>query len=237
MEDDQVLDAIKKLDARRLHEEPHEENTIKYPKEIYKDINGKEMTNPERLWGEGMNRRHAYYLGHEAGYAKCLAEQADPLAGYSNLTAAISAGEPIDYEKLDGLNVKCVNPDVGKLRGVLVRNRRLKPDTSDAWWGESETASYINALYDGWKGNDGWSLWVEGEVPLRRKTAEQLPLGMCFEGEYHNSRIELAQVIANRYGKRLVTDHEEKNIGGYAEEEVEVVKEYGIGTFQKPEGK
>lgn len=26
---------------------------MEYPEEIYKDINGKEVTNPERLWGEG----------------------------------------------------------------------------------------------------------------------------------------------------------------------------------------
>lgn len=166
----------------------------------------------------------------------CNIEQADPLAGYSNLTEAISAGEPIDWEELDGKKVQCVKPGVGTLRGTLERDALIAAELPGAWWSGTMDA-YDIALRSGCCGENGWTLWVEGEIPLRRKTADQLPLGMCFEGEYHNSRIELAQVIANGYGNRLVTDLAEKNIGGYREEEVEVIEEYGIGTFQKPEGK
>ena len=41
---------------------------------------------------------------------------ADPLAGFSNLTAAISAGEPIDWEKLVRRKVQYVKPGFGAFR-------------------------------------------------------------------------------------------------------------------------
>lgn len=237
MEDDQVLDAIKKLDAHRLHEEPHEENTMKYPKEIYKDINGKEMTNPERLWGEGMGRRHAYDLGHEAGYAKCLADRSDPLSGYSNLTEAIKAGEPIDYEKLDGLKVQCVKSGVGTLYGTLKRDDEVAAEHCEAWWNGLMDESYTTALWSGWNDKHGWTLYVEGEIPLRRKTADQLKLGTYFLGQLKGESPYLAYV-----GRPLATDTE-KTIY-YAPEMLKsitpasewvVLEEYG--PFQKPEDK
>ena len=161
---------------------------MKHPEEIYKDFNGKKLTDPERLWGEGMYRRHAYDLGHEAGYAKCLADradqadQSDPLDGYSNLTAAISAGEPIDYEKLDGLKVQCVNPDVGESRGVLKRDYECFVNHVDGWWVGGMDSSYVEAFCSAWDDRHGWTLWIEGEIPLRRKTADQLEVGTYFRG-------------------------------------------------------
>lgn len=207
---------------------------MEYPEEIYATRDGGFLTSKQRKnAGPGWVCHHTYKVGYEADKA----EQSNPLPGYSNLTEAISAGEPIDWERLDGKNVQVVNPDVGSLEGEFKRDPRFSADLPAGWWHTDMDRVYVDACVKGWGGNGGWVLWIEGEIPMRRKTADQLPLGMCFEGKYHGSRIELAQVIANRYGNRLVTDHAVKNIGGYAEEEVEVIKEYGIGTFQEPEGK
>lgn len=214
---------------------------MEYPEEIYKTRDGGSLAPEMRssIFNVAWGRRHAYKVGHEAGYAeglaKGLAEQSDPLAGYSNLTAAIKAGEPIDWELLDGLKVKCVNRYVGTLRGVLMRNRRLKPDTSDAWWDEEATASYINALYDGWSGKDGWTLWVKGEIPLRRKTADQLPVGHFFTGKILDSQstpILLCVGLTERM--KAVVDGTYFMDSYVPASDWEVIADHG--PFQKPEG-
>lgn len=207
---------------------------MEYPEEIYETtINGGKLGEYQREWGlEGAGRRRAYLLGYEAGKA----EQADPLAGFSNLTEAIKAGDPIDYEKLDGLKVQCVNPDVGTIRGTLKRDPDCLPDICGAWWGMSMDDAYINALVDAWHGQSGWTLWVEGEIPLRRKTADQLPVGTYFRGEVPGYSTRLAYVGGD--------DSDTEKRVHYAPSmekfripasEWEVLEEYG--TFQKPEGK
>lgn len=185
--------------------------------------------------GYGLVYCEAHDVGYGSVLAKGLAEQPDPLDGYSNLTEAIKAGDPIDWEKLDGKKVQCVNPEVGELRGVLVRNSRLEPDTPDAWWDEEGTASYINALYDGWNGNDGWSLYIEGDIPMRRKTAYELEVGTYFLGEVPGYMAGEAYVGGEEFGigKRVHRSPSMIESSIPASEWV-VLEEYG--TFQKPEG-
>lgn len=207
-----------------------------HPEEIYKDINGKELSEPERIWGEGINLRRSYDLGHEAGYAKCLADRSYPLAGYSNLTAAISAGDPIDWEKLDGLKVKCVNPDMGELHGALKRDPACIPDVCGAWWDMSMDDAYTNALVDAWYGKSGWTLYVEGEIPMRRKTADQLEVGHFFTGKVPGANGEnLMCVFVGLGNGKHVRYASDFMLSQYPASEWEVLEEYG--TFQKPEDK
>lgn len=177
--------------------------------------------------------QHAFMAGK--------AEQSDPLTGYSNLTAAISAGEPIDYEKLDGLVAKCVHPTLGNLlyplevdgngRKVIWKNE------GNFWFTTNGGSVWAEALSAAWHGQKGWTLWVEGEIPLRRKTADQLGVGTYFLGQSKGDSPYLAYV-----GRPLI-NVSEKTIY-YAPEmlkaitpatEWEVLEEYG--PFQKPEGK
>lgn len=167
-----------------------------------------------------------------------MADAADPLAGYSNLTAAISAGEPIDWEKLDGKKVQCVNPELrGEIHGTLKRNAEANAGLSGAWRSRDMDEVYNAALWAGWRGKRGWSLYIEGEIPLRRKTADRLKVGTYFLGQVKGESPYLAYV-----GRPLATDAE-KTIY-YAPEMLKaiataadwvVLEEYG--TFQKPEGK
>lgn len=240
METDQVLDAIKKLDARRLHEEPDEENIMEHPEEIYKDINGKEMSESERLWGDGMNRRRAYDLGHEAGYAKCLADTADPLEGYSNLTEAISAGEPIDYEKLEGRFAKCVHPELPNPFpiGNLQVHNESELRTPTGWREPIDSFGTVRryALMHSWWGDYDWTLWVEGDIPMRRKTADQLPVTTFFKGRRvgTNGAGSFMRVGESKNGKFILSAINFLP-SPVSAEEWEVLEEYG--TFQKPEGK
>ena len=161
----------------------------------------------------------------------------DPLAGYSNLTAAISAGEPIDWEKLDGLKVKCVNPEVrGEIHGTLKQDGSLEPYLPGAWWDRFSNAAYINALYDGWYGNDGWTLWAEGAIPTRRKTADQLKVGVYFWGQVKGDSPCLVYVGSlPGSDKKTVYYAPEMFKSSTPASKWVVLEEYG--TFQKPEGK
>ena len=209
---------------------------MEYPEEIYALRNGGLLIPTLRSSASsvGWGRQHAYKVGYEAGKA----EQADPLVGYSNLTEAISAGEPIDWEKLDGLNVKCVNPGLrGELHGTLERDPDCLPDVCGAWWGTGMNDTYLSALVDAWNGIRGWTLYVEGEIPLRRKTADQLDVGTYFLGKNPKFKDESLVCVGGwdihdcksiYYAPSLIKSD-------FPAAKWVVVEEYG--TFQKPEGK
>ena len=157
------------------------------------------------------------------------------LEGYSNLTAAISAGESIDWEELEGLNVQFVKPGVGTLRGTLERDALIAAELPGAWWNGTMDA-YATALRSGWRGENGWTLWLEGEVPLRRKTADQLEPGYFFTGVLSGTTSESLMCVAGelgnvkrvRYASDFMPSHHPAN-------KWEVIEEHG--PFQKPEGK
>lgn len=208
---------------------------MEHPEEIYKDFNGKELSEPERLWGEGINRRRSYDLGHEAGYAKCLADRSDPLAGYSNLTEAISAGEPIDYEKLDGKKVQCVHSEMGTLHRTLKRDTLRPPGVPTSWLDGDKGRSYSYALIDAWRGENGWTLYVEGDIPLIRKTADQLKVGTYFYGEAPSGGPDLVYVGGSSESSKAVYYTPEMFEAISPASEWVVLEEYG--PFQKPEDK
>ena len=170
--------------------------------------------------------KHAF----EAGKA----EQSDPLEGYSNLTEAIKAGEPIDWERLDGLKAQCVQPGSGSLSGKLVRDDCFLANNGSGWKVHGMGADYLTVT--AWYGEDGWSLWIEGDIPLVRKTADQLEVAHFFTGVLSGTTSESLMCVAGelgngkrvRYASDFMPSHHPAN-------KWEVIEEYG--TFQKPEGK
>ena len=201
---------------------------MEYPEEIYQ-VFSDDMS--------GSGRRHAYEVGRNIGYLKGLAERPDPLTGYSNLTVAIKDNEPIDWEKLDGLKVQCVNPNIGTNMGTMRRGAAVPAEFMGAWWDSTMDDAYIEALRAGWNDRRGWTLWIEGEVPLRRKTADQLPDYTYFLGKSGDGKTYLL------YTGRPLRSGTIRNIY-YAPEmmrsftpasEWMVLEEYG--PFQKPDVK
>ena len=212
-----------------------------YPEEIYKDFPtcGSEQGN---IAAHMAGRQHAYDLGYEHGKQA----QGDPQAGWSNLTEAIKAGENIDWERLNGLEAKCVHPELGtlairlQLEEDLDGNLPHPVDSPQAW---HEEGSELEAVIESaWLSNDGWSLWVKGDLPLRKRTADGLVPGTCFRARYTKgdyvhtySRAQAAQID----GKVRVLCFNESMmhvIARYNPAEVGVIEIYGVGTFEKPEG-
>lgn len=186
-------------------------------------------------FGNEPNVKKLVERAFRAGLARNL--PADPLTGFSNLTAAIKAGAPVDWERLDGLKVQCVNPDVGSLQGTLERYNLRPANISSAWWSGDSNGAYITALDDGWKGEDGWTLWVEGDIPMRRKTADQLAPGTGFLGQWRSSDEPELMVLVQFLGERTYRRVKPmvSPAGYFRPEHVEVIEEYGIGTFQNTE--
>lgn len=108
---------------------------------------------------------------------------------WHNLTEAIADGEPIDFEKLDGREIRMVNDDDGReLRGYnLEKHPYLDVEKHSSGWLTKQGIDSNCAsceLEESWNGKGGWKLYVKGELPLRKRTAEQLPFGTEFQGTY-----------------------------------------------------
>ena len=152
-----------------------------YPEEIYKATNesGKEWA--ERIYKTG------FKFGHSIGRDQAkneflLATKPHEKTEWYNLTEQIQAGANIDWEQLDGVPAKCVHESGAVYQHKLVRNKEhyLAPvtmleDYCPVGWG----GAFVNA----WHGDDGWTLFIDRPVPLKRKTADQLELGVEFIGQ------------------------------------------------------
>lgn len=152
---------------------------IQYPEEIFKETHYDE--NGCSLWSRGDYVKRAYRTGLEDGKKSAMSESLD---GYSNLTEAISNGVDIDWPNLDGRMTKCVHREIGTLTGKLEReNFETLLSVGESWFTNKTDLAWGSSIMEAWLGNYGWSLWLEGEIPLKRKTAETLLPGTIFKGQ------------------------------------------------------
>ena len=173
----------------------------------------------------------------ERAFEAGKADQSDPLTGYSNLTDARKNGQPIDWDKLEGLSVRVFNPDISIVRGKMARNKHQPRDKETGWWtyGVHEDI-YTLAFTQGWKGLGGWSLWVKGEIPLIRKTADQLEVAHFFTGVLSGTTSESLMCVASGPGiGKNIRYASDLRPSFHPASKWEVIEEHG--TFQKPEGK
>ncbi|WP_237236042.1 hypothetical protein [Rothia nasimurium] len=216
-----------------------------YPVEIYPKPNERIKDSAERIY--------------DRGYADGQQAQHD-LTGWSNLTEAIKAGERIDWGALDGLEAKCVHSEMGALTIRLDRQEDLDghllhpADEPNAW--HEEGSELEGVIESSWVGNDDWALYIKGELPLRKLTADQLEPGTCFKGkcmgevrdcllyqgrpayyEVDGGEVgpisELKVVGVNLYPQGSREGAEPAPVNWLASQ-VEVLEIYGVGTFSKP---
>ncbi|MFW0120304.1 hypothetical protein ACN08Y_10360 [Rothia sp. P5764] len=195
-----------------------------YPEEIYLTPSGAAITSQKK-------RRMV-----EKAYNMGLANGRDPLAGFSNLTEAIQDGAQIDWSKLDGRKAKCFHFLLGTLTFRLDRNPEFQENYPLGWVkGVSTIApAWKFILEDAWEGCGGWSLWVEGEIPLKLRTADELEPGTGFLGKDLDSGAEgnwiTYKVDADPIRAKLINPKRQE-IDAPADE-IEVIQAYGPGTFQ-----
>lgn len=212
----------------------------KYPEDIYpKRKKEKTAFGIIESWhSTSLDYERAYDLGFRDGRFKERLEASNPLAGWSNLTEAIKAGERIDWEKLDGLEAKCVHPELGALTYKLEHDEIGFRDNPGGWYTDTSTGAWKQAFYDSWMGFQGWTLYIKGDIPLCKLTADQLEPGTCFSGshpEVCEGESVLCVVIGQANGVPGRVLYPGPTISRLASE-VEVVEVYRVGTFEKPEG-
>lgn len=124
--------------------------------------------------GEGMGLMEALEIAHELG-EKHAAEDQDTWT-------LLDHTQPIDYEALDGCEAKCVHDDIGTLFGTLNYRGVAFPMQDARSWSDPQIQPSIWCLVmrQAWDGEEGWKLYVKGELPLRKRTADELPFGTEF---------------------------------------------------------
>ena len=171
--------------------------------------------------------RDAYDLGRENAKLEANVD-----TKWHNLTKAIADSEPIDWEKLDGVPAKSVHESGAEFLHRLSRKEGVGITSLPKMWVDDKSPFYWNdALEHGWRGIGNWTLYIDGEIPMKKKTADELPLAMCFSGK-HESHSEPTTwiVLDNEMGKVCIAPFID---GAIDASKVEVIEEYGIGTLSK----
>ena len=49
---------------------------------------------------------------------------------------------------------------------------------------------FSDAFRNAWGGKAGWTLWLDGEIPMRKQTADALPFGTEFRGKQESRTLD-----------------------------------------------
>lgn len=188
------------------------------------------MTTPYEAYNEGANDLAQHLDIEDDPSTRDLIIESNPYPEDENWTL-FEPSDDIDYDALEGRKAKLVHEDGGELTFTMRRDPgTLSADTYYAW--DAPLHAWMLFLA-GWRGNDGWKLYIQGDLPAKRVTADALEPGTCFDGVAPNgsSYHSLIRIISAQ-GKSLVLST--SSIEYFKAKEVEVTEVYGIGTFQKP---
>lgn len=148
---------------------------------------------------------------------------------YSNLTKAITEGQRIDWEALDGRAGAVTseqNEGATSLEFTFYRDTNYPANTPEGATESDMPAVFGDIISQAWKGEEGMTLWVEGALPLRPVMADTLPLGTCFlDMEGHPCFL-----FENEMGEKKARSFY-ANVSRPAQA-VEVQGAYGVGTFR-----
>lgn len=160
----------------------------------------------------------------------------EELEGFSNLTKAIQEGARIDWERLDGIVAKCLHSEMGILTHKMVRYKKYPQDVPGGWIGDEAPTLWTNAISASWRGHGGWSLWVDGEIPISNRKARELPTLTHFKGLRDGNLYECIVYKAKISGNTWVTAVDYNgSLVNLCPDFVEVLEVYGTGTLQSNE--
>lgn len=198
-----------------------------YPDEIYDCPDGTYAGKREWVrYGPnthaGVMAQRAYNLGREHAKQEATAEPE-----WYNLTEAIASGANIDWEQLDGVKARCAHESGAEFLHHLSKKEGVGIASLPKMWVDSESPFYWDdALKHSWRGIGNWTLWIDCPVPLKRKTADQLEPGTCFtDTENLDSWIVYVDISGDKWAQGI-------GRWGVLASELEVFREYGIGTFK-----
>ncbi len=176
-----------------------------YPAELFETTYAIAV-NPNSM--EALHRK----LGYDLGKKYALADTGD----WHNFTAAIKAGEPIDFEKLDGRKVRFTDGR-NSVETVLEIDRKHDVKSPLGW----NCFSY-HSLSRSWEGKHDWTLWLDGEIPMKKQTADELPFGTQFFGREANGDEWTFIKVTGNYAQKF------NRKGNLTASEIEVIEVLGM---------
>lgn len=216
---------------------------IDFPEEIYRLPDGTLIPTELRNERLGRARKTVYHMGYVDGLAEgrrqgvCLRHEGDPISGLFSLTEALKKGVSINMHELDGRMATCLHPEFGVLQNRLDFYSLFLDDDEGNWYLRTINDTWTHALNLALTGDNGWALWIEGPMPIVKKTADELPVGTCFKALHPKDGITATHDMAQTVridGKVQVFCHWEGFVGivaQYDPAKVEVLEVYGVGQF------
>lgn len=212
-----------------------------YPVEIYPKPNERIKDSAERI----------YDLGFEQGRLEGRREKLEPDSGWTRLTTSNSDWDRIDWAALYGRPTILTHSASFSVISTEIISKG--PHTVGYDDGPREIpanqalllkalpkmvhSALHGATQSALEGKDGWAMYVCGDIPLRKRTADQLEPGTCFSGSHpevcEGEAILCVVIETGDLSKRVL--YLGPTISRPASE-VEVIEVYGAGTFDTPEG-
>lgn len=214
-----------------------------YPVEIYPKPNERIKDSAERI----------YDLGFEQGRLEGRREKLEPDTGWTRLTTTNPDWGRIDWAALYGRPTILTHSASFSVISTEIISKG--PHTVGYDDGTREIPAHQalllkappkmvhsalhGATQSALEGKDGWALYVCGDLPLRKLTADELAPGTCFRARYKKNG-----ETHNYAWAQLLKPHGQKPrviffsmalttlFGSALPENVEVVEVYGPGTFQ-----
>lgn len=169
---------------------------------------------------------NAYGVGVRGNPLPCV-----PMHGFSSLSRAYHEGLAIDWSKLDGRVARVVRKSSRWYLEYRLHRNPAYPQHKIFGWISNSDSAVGNILNNALVCDNGTELFINGEVPIKRETADKLAAGTFFTG-YRNgeSPSEFVRYDSNVCGvvKKRVSSLL-SNKGGPAEEfVVHMVREGGV---------
>ena len=138
----------------------------------------------------------------------------------------------LDYEALDGREAKLVHRDGVEVTLTMRRDTSsVQPASAPPAWDASDCL--VAAFFAAWRGQSGWKLYIKGDLPTKRVTADTLEFSTCFAGVLPSGKSESKLICIMGHDGNSLTYSIAGN-ASFSSSEVKVTEVYGIGTFQKP---
>lgn len=226
-----------------------------YPDEIYETRDGLTMTLKQRDGHGGRARRRAYDLGYEQGRLDGGQGHLDPGALWTRLNRSHPDWGRIDWAALYKRPAILIHSTSMSVIATEVASTGPYSVSYDD--GPRETpahqalllkalptmtnSSLHGATQAALDGIDDWALYICGDLPLRKQTADELEPGTCFSARHNKGKYtqsySYAQVVRADGQKPMVVCYSRYLTDIFATippEEAEVLEVYGVGTFEAP---
>lgn len=112
----------------------------------------------------------------------------------------------LDYDALEGRGAKLVNRDGVEVTLTMHRDTNsVQPASAPPAWDAPNCL--VAAFFAAWRGHSGWKLYIQGDLPTKRVTADSLEPGDIADLRRENTGEEWVHAICVAPGKIAVAEN------------------------------